>query len=164
MTISIKRPNIFVTFNEIIICTNYSGSYYRVTLICPVYLVFRWQSRKNRGNLGKEKMDTFLKFGQIWDLIRTKLRRISEKEAKIRRWMWKEHVFKMRHDSDCIDVESWRAMESGTSKNYVEKDFWEGKERVGMEILEWSLTSWVTRNTGSWKESTATLYADICFV
>ena len=44
-------------------------------------------------------------------------------------------------DDNSIDVETWRAKESGVSKNYVEKDGEEAKERAGLETLEQSQTT-----------------------
>ena len=92
-------------------------------------------------------------------LKRTKLRRISE-EVKIRRWKWIGHVLRMENNSDCITALTWKP--EGRRKVGRPRTTWRRtveKERNVLGWKSWNEAKRVARNRGSWKESTATLWA-----
>ena len=84
----------------------------------------------------------------------------KKEEVKIRRWKWIGHVLRMEDNSDCVTALTWKpegrrkvGRPRTTRRRTVEK------ERNELGWKSWNEAKRVARNRGSWKESTATLWA-----
>ena len=92
-------------------------------------------------------------------LKRTKIRRIRE-EVKIRRLKWIGHVLWMEDNSDCVTALTWKSegrRKVGRSRTTWGRVVEKGRKELGSKSRNEAKP--ITRNRGSLKESTATLWA-----